>query len=198
MDINEWITCSVKQNASDLHLCSGYPPMWHIDGELQPIQTSACCNAAQLERWGDSWMTAHQRQQLHTEGQADGALTTPDGIRLRAHLFRQHAWLSVALRTIATTAHALETLHAPPILASLITRHAWLILVTGATGSGKSTTLVAMVNALRQQQACHVITLEDPIEFVYSSAPCADRGLIQQREIRTLPVVCPRLARCSA
>lgn len=191
MDINEWITCSVKQNASDLHLCSGYPPMWRIEGELQPLQTKACCNAVQLERWADSWLTAFQRQQLHREGQVDGALTTPDGIRLRAHLFRQHAGLAVALRTIVTTAHALETLHAPPILSSLITRPAGLILVTGATGSGKSTTLVAMVNALRQQQACHVITLEDPIEFVYAPEPSADRGLIQQREIG---VHCPSFA----
>lgn len=191
MDINEWITCSVKQNASDLHLCSGYPPMWRIDGELQPIQTSACCSSALLERWGESWMTALQRHQLHAEGQADGALTTSDGVRLRAHLFRQHAGLSVALRTIATTAHTLEALHAPPMLSSLITRPAGLILVTGATGSGKSTTLVAMVNALRQQQACHVVTLEDPIEFIYSSERDGKRGLIQQREIG---VHCPSFA----
>lgn len=165
--------------------------MWRIDGELQPLQVSVCCSAAQLARWGDLWLTALQRQQLHTEGQVDGVLTTPDGVRLRAHLFRQHAGLSVALRIIATTAHALETLHAPPILSSLITRPAGLILVTGATGSGKSTTLVAMVNALRQQQACHVVTLEDPIEFIYATAPSADRGLIQQREIG---VHCPSFA----
>ncbi len=144
-----------------------------------------------MQRCADSWLTDFQHQQLHREGQVDGALTTPGGIRLRAHLFRQHAGIAVALRTIATTAHALETLHAPPILSSLITRPAGLILVTGATGSGKSTTLVAMVNALRQQQACHLITLEDPIEFVYASEPSADRGLIQQREIG---VHCPSFA----
>lgn len=192
MDINEWITCSVKQNASDLHLCSGYPPMWRIGGALQRIQSeAACCSSEQLTRWSESWMTALQCQQLQTQGQADGALTTPDGIRLRAHLFHQHAGLSIALRTIATTAHSLDSLYAPPILSTLIQRPAGLILVTGATGSGKSTTLVAMVNALRQQQSCHVVTLEDPIEFVYSSEYSGAHGLIQQREIG---VHCPSFA----
>lgn len=179
MDISEWILRSVKQNASDLHLCSGYPPQWRIDGELRVVPDAACCSPAQLDAWCTTWMTAAQRQQLLAEGQADGALTLSGTLRLRAHVFHQRLGLSVALRFMVETPRSLTALHAPPILTTLMTRRAGLMLVTGATGSGKSTTLAAMVSELLAERACHVITLEDPIEMLYGNG----RGLIQQREI---------------
>lgn len=179
MDISEWITRSVKQNASDLHLCSGYPPQWRIDGELCALPDADCCCPAQLDAWCADWMTAAQHQQVQTQGQADGALSLPDGARVRVHAFRQRLGMSVALRFMAQAPRQLAELHAPPILASLMARRAGLVLVTGATGSGKSTTLAAMVSELSAQRACHVITLEDPIELLYPPG----RGLIQQREI---------------
>lgn len=179
MNINEWITASVKQNASDLHLCSGDSPYWRLDGELHTLSEAPSLTPAQLTDWCEGWMTAQQRQQLTAEGQTDGALSLANGRRLRVHVFRQQRGISAALRVLDDQPRSLASLYAPAILSSLMMRPAGLILVTGATGSGKSTTLAALVHALTQQRASHVITLEEPIEILYPPG----RGLIQQREI---------------
>lgn len=125
------------------------------------------------------WLSEAQREELACVGQLDFALSLPDGQRLRANLFRQRMGLSLALRIIATTCPTLESLQLPAIVSALLALQDGLILVTGATGSGKSTTLAALVDTLNRQQARHIITLEDPIEFIHQSR----QSLIQQREI---------------
>lgn len=179
MDVSEWIARSVKQNASDLNLCSGYPPILRIDGELKTQQGWPGVASARLEAWCRAWLTPEQLRQLQAQGQVDGALEAAGGVRLRVNLFRQRRGLSAALRLIPARHRTLADLQAPDVLASLITLASGLILVTGATGSGKSTTLAALVGELNRRYARHVITLEDPIEGVYPPG----RSLIQQREI---------------
>ncbi|WP_409308002.1 type IV pilus twitching motility protein PilT [Pectobacterium sp. B1J-3] len=179
MDIDEWVALSVKHNASDLHLCSGHPPVLRIDGRLQPENTLPRLGTDQLEQWCATWLASTQRQRLQQSGQVDGALTLACGQRLRVNVFRQRHGLSIALRLIPSSHLSLHALRAPTILSHLLECQDGLILVTGATGSGKSTTLAALIAALNEKQARHVITLEDPIEFIHSSQKC----LIQQREI---------------
>ncbi|MBS4430704.1 MULTISPECIES: type IV pilus twitching motility protein PilT [Pectobacterium] len=179
MELDEWMARSVKHNASDLHLCSGHPPVLRMDGRLQPENTLPCLAPEQVAQWCDAWLEPTQKEQLRQAGQVDGALMLPDGQRLRVNVFRQREGLSVALRIIPFVQPSLDELHAPPVLATLLGKPNGLILITGATGSGKSTTLAAMVGSLNDSSDRHVITLEDPIEFIHTSRRC----LIQQREI---------------
>ncbi|WP_192459144.1 type IV pilus twitching motility protein PilT [Musicola keenii] len=179
MDVSEWVCASVKQNASDLHLCSGHPPVMRIDGQLVSAPHQTCVRSASLEDWCRQWLEARHWRALARHGQVDCALTLPDGTRLRLNLFRQRHGLSAALRLIPQTAPDLPMLGAPAVVATLAQRRDGLILVTGATGSGKSTTLAAMVSALNQHDARHILTLEDPIEYLHVSQRC----LIQQREV---------------
>lgn len=179
MEIDQWIALSVKHNASDLHLCSGHFPLLRINGELYPVEGAEKLSATALEQLGLTLLTPTQQQALQQQGQIDLALTRPEGIRLRANFFYQQKGLSVALRPLAQHCPTLETLAAPEIVTQLTLRHHGLILVTGATGSGKSTTLAAMINHLNQHCRRHIITLEDPIELLHHSA----NSLIQQREL---------------
>ncbi|MDV5141704.1 type IV pilus twitching motility protein PilT [Chimaeribacter arupi] len=179
MDINEWVALSVKHNASDLHLCTGHPPIWRQEGSLRREEAGPPLSAAQLAQWCDAWLDAGQRQALAAHGQLDTAFTLPGGPRFRAHLFHQSRGLSAALRPLPVACPTAAALGVPPVLLEWVTAEDGLILVTGATGSGKSTTLAALVGHLNHHHARHIITLEDPIEFLHVS----DRCLIQQREV---------------
>ncbi|QKJ88572.1 type IV pilus twitching motility protein PilT [Paramixta manurensis] len=179
MDIEEILALSVKHNAADLHLCSGHLPQWRRDGVLEAVPGQTVVDGALLESWARRWLTAAQQACFESSGQVDFAFSAAEGARVRASLFEQRAGLSLALRLIASTPMALEALQAPKMIEKLLRERDGLILVTGATGSGKSSTLAAMVAALNQRGARHILTLEDPIEFVHHS----QHSLIQQREI---------------
>ncbi|KEY60704.1 type IV pilus twitching motility protein PilT [Serratia sp. DD3] len=179
MDIDKFVALSVKHNASDLHLCSGHLPMLRIDGELQAVAGEEIISPQQMEAGCKRLLTPSLWQQLQQVGQLDLALTLADGVRLRANFFLQNSGLSVALRRIASHCPNLAELATPEIIPALLQRSDGLILVTGATGSGKSTTLAAMIDFINQHQHRHILTLEDPIEFVHHSRCC----LIQQREL---------------
>lgn len=174
MDIEEIVALSVKHNVSDLHLCAQLPARWRRRGRLEPVPENAPAPATLL----DGWLTNGQREELEKYGQLDFAVTLPSGIRLRANAFRQMQGYSLALRLLASECQKLEALNVPALLPELLKSSDGLILVTGATGSGKSTTLAAMVDYLNHQSDGHILTLEDPIEFVHHSKRC----LIQQRE----------------
>lgn len=181
MDIEDMVALSVKHNASDLHLCSGHSPFWRRCGQLEPIGALPVVTSTMLESHARHWLTDAQQAAFAQAGQLDFALTMTDGTRLRANLFRQRQGLSLALRAIASESPDMAALKLPEITRSLLQLQAGLVLVTGATGSGKSTTLASMITAINQQQARHILTLEDPIEFLHHS----QRSLIQQREIGT-------------
>lgn len=179
MDIDEFVALSVKHNASDLHLCTGHLPMLRIDGELQAVESGEILTQQQMVAWCQTQLSQTMWQQLQQVGQLDLALSLADGTRLRANFFLQNAGVSVALRRIASQCSTLAELTTPEIIPALLQREDGLILVTGATGSGKSTTLAAMIDFINRHQRRHILTLEDPIEFIHRS----QRSLIQQREL---------------
>lgn len=179
MDIDEFVALSVKHNASDLHLCTGHLPMLRIDGELQAVERGEILTQQQMSAWCQTQLAQTMWQQLQQVGQLDLALALADGTRLRANFFLQNAGVSVALRRIASQCPTLAELTTPEIIPALLQREDGLILVTGATGSGKSTTLAAMIDFINRHQRRHILTLEDPIEFIHRS----QRSLIQQREL---------------
>jgi len=179
MDIDEFVALSVKHNASDLHLCTGHLPMLRIDGELQAVESGEILTQQQMAAWCQTQLSQTKWQQLQKVGQLDLALSLAGGTRLRANFFLQNAGVSVALRRIASQCPTLAELTTPEIIPALLQREDGLILVTGATGSGKSTTLAAMIDFINWHQRRHILTLEDPIEFIHRS----QRSLIQQREL---------------
>lgn len=179
MDIDEFVALSVKHNASDLHLCTGHLPMLRIDGELQAVENGETLTDQQMATWCQTQLPPALWQQLQQVGQLDRALSLAGETRLRANFFLQHGGVSVALRRIASQCPTLAELATPEIIPALLQRDDGLILVTGATGSGKSTTLAAMIDFINQHQRRHILTLEDPIEFIHRS----QRSLIQQREL---------------
>lgn len=178
MDLDEVVGLSVKHNAADLHLCSGHLPHWRCQGVLQPIPQQPVLERGWLEAFIPQWLNHTQQAELEAQGHVDFAITLHSGVRLRANLFRQRHGLSLALRLIASRVPEIASLHLPDVVHQLLQLDDGLILITGATGSGKSTTLAALVDCLNREQARHIITLEDPIEFIHHS----QRSLIQQRE----------------
>lgn len=167
-----------KQGASDVHLAVGVPPMLRLYGALFPV------------RYRD--LDAHELQELVREVVSDAqweAFThgndldfsyTPEGLgRFRVHLFRKMGGIGAAFRIIPMHIPQLDTLGLPPVVKQFLTLHHGLVLVTGATGTGKSTTLAAIINELNHTRAYNIITLEDPIEFVHAS----DKALVVQREV---------------
>ena len=179
MNLDEIVALSVKHNAADLHLCSGHLPYWRRQGRLETLPDRSALSPDWMAQFTSVWLDSEQQQQLKREGQLDFALTLAAGQRLRANLFMQRNGLSLALRTIASECPTLTDLRVPEGVQALLKKRDGLILITGATGSGKSTTLAAMVDAINRQQARHILTLEDPIEFIHHS----QQSLIQQREV---------------
>ena len=178
-DFANKVVDSVNHNASDLHLCTGYHPVLRIDGELKTFTHWPRINASWLNGLSQHFLSEAQQRQLQQSGQVDCACTTSAGQRLRANVFQQQQGQSIAFRVISAINPSLDELDVPDIISQIIEQDNGLILVTGATGSGKSTTLSAMISAMNQKQARHIITLEDPIEFLHNSKSC----LIQQREL---------------
>lgn len=175
MNMEEIVALSVKHNVSDLHLCSAWPARWRIRGRME----AAPFDAPDVEELLREWLDDDQRAILLENGQLDFAVSLAENQRLRGSAFAQRQGISLALRLLPSHCPLLEQLGAPPVLPELLKSENGLILVTGATGSGKSTTLAAMVGYLNQHADAHILTLEDPVEYLYASQRC----LIQQREI---------------
>lgn len=175
MELEEIVALSVKHNVSDLHLCNTSAARWRRLGKLEP----APFYTPDIVEWLNDWLSEKQLAHWLANGQVDFALTLAAGLRLRASAFSHARGVSLALRLLPESCPRLEALRAPAALTELLNEESGLILVAGATGSGKSTTLAAMVNHLNQQREGHILTLEDPVEFVHQSERC----LIQQREI---------------
>ena len=179
MELTELIARSVKHNASDLHLCCGEFPRWRRENRI--------CIIPHTEKLTDVWfeifirhhVMAHRQQQLSEQGHCDFAFTSEQGIRIRASMFKQRQGLSLSLRILPTQARTIEQLNLPNAFIRFVKGEDGLLLITGATGSGKSTTLTAVIDHLNQQCHRHILMLEDPIEFCHTSMQC----LIQQREI---------------
>lgn len=175
MDMEEIVALSVKHNVSDLHLCNAWPARWRKRGKVEIAPFSS----PNVEVLLSQWLNDAQRRAWQADGQLDFAVSLPGELRLRASAFHHEQGASLALRLLPTTCPQLDALQTPAALPALLGGENGLILVTGATGSGKSTTLTAMVEYLNQHLDGHILTLEDPIEYRHTSQRC----LIQQREV---------------
>ena len=178
MDITQLLAFAVKNKASDLHLSAGLPPMIRVHGDVRRINIDAL-DHKQVHDMVYDIMNDMQRKQYEETLECDFSFEIQGLARFRVNAFNQQRGAGGVFRTIPSKILTLEQINAPQIFGDLALRPRGLILVTGPTGSGKSTTLAAMVNHLNETEYGHVLTVEDPIEFVHESKKC----LVNQREV---------------
>ncbi|MEY2618504.1 MAG: hypothetical protein RL522_1506 [Pseudomonadota bacterium] len=178
MNISQLLAFSVKNKASDLHLSAGLPPMLRVHGQVCRINVEPLSHEQVGDMLADI-MTEPQRRQLQQTLECDFSIEVAGLSRFRVNAFHQSRGVAAALRTIPARVLTLQELGAPALFAELALRPRGLVLVTGPTGSGKSTTLAAMVHHLNEAVAGHILTIEDPIEFVHEPRKC----LVNQREV---------------
>lgn len=178
LDIRKLLKSVVAYKASDLHLVSRSEPQIRIDGRLTPIKLPVL-DGNTIQDMCYSLLTDKQKKTFEEEHELDFAVKIPDVGRFRANYYRTLGDMAAAFRIIPTVIPTLDQLNAPPVFKELINREKGLILVTGPTGSGKSTTLAAMLNEINETQQKHILTVEDPVEFVHINK----RALFSHREI---------------
>ena len=178
MDITELLAFSVKHNASDLHLSAGQPPIIRVDGDIRRINLPPL-EHRQVHSLVYDIMNDHQRKVFEEDLEVDFSFEIPNLARFRVNAFNQSRGVAAVFRTIPSKVLTLSDLGAPSIFQTIAENPRGLVLVTGPTGSGKSTTLAAMVDYINETHNHHIITIEDPIEFVHHSKSC----LVNQREV---------------
>lgn len=178
MTINELCAEAARLEASDIHIISGYPPIMRIAGKLQPVSKETICTPEMTKDLLLSTCSNEQRELLLLNKELDFSYVVPQG-RFRVNMYFERGTLAGAFRYIPSKIRSIEELGLPSILNEFIKLRQGFILVTGPTGQGKSTTLAAMVERINQTKASHIITIEDPIEYMYSPA----MSIISQREM---------------
>jgi twitching motility protein PilT len=178
MDITQLLAFSVKNKASDLHLSAGLPPMIRVHGDVRRINVDAMTHK-QVHAMVYDIMNDTQRKQYEDTLECDFSFEVQGLARFRVNAFHQNRGAAAVFRTIPSKILSLASLNCPPVFAELALKPRGLVLVTGPTGSGKSTTLAAMLDHLNETHYGHILTLEDPIEFVHESKKC----LVNQREV---------------
>jgi len=178
MDIAELLAFSTKHNASDLHLSAGLPPMIRVDGDVRRINVPPM-EHKDVHGMVYDIMNDKQRKDFEEFLEADFSFAIPGLARFRVNAFNQNRGAAAVFRTIPSKVLTLDELNAPESFRELVDVPRGLILVTGPTGSGKSTTLAAMIDHINDTEYGHILTIEDPIEFVHQSKKC----LINQREV---------------
>jgi len=178
MDVSELLAFTVKNNASDLHVSSGEPPMIRIHGDMTRIKMPPI-EAREVQAMVYDIMNDTQRKTFEEHLELDFSFSLGDIARFRVNAFWQNRGMSAAFRVIPTEVFTLDQLKCPEVFSSIAMEARGLCLVTGPTGSGKSTTLAAMMDYRNQAERGHILTIEDPIEFVHKSKSC----LVSQREL---------------
>lgn len=178
MDIAELLAFSTKHNASDLHLSAGLPPMIRVDGDVRRINVPPM-EHKEVHSMVYDIMNDKQRKDFEEYLESDFSFAIPGLARFRVNAFNQNRGAGAVFRTIPSKVLTLDDLNAPDSFKDLVDVPRGLILVTGPTGSGKSTTLAAMLDYINDNEYGHILTIEDPIEFVHQSKKC----LINQREV---------------
>ncbi len=178
MDITELLAFSVKNKASDLHLSAGLPPIIRVDGEMRKLNIPEL-DHKQVHALIYEIMNDKQRKEYEENLEVDFSFEVKDLSRFRVNAFTQNRGAAAVLRTIPSKVLSLDDIAAPPIFRDLIDQPTGLVLVTGATGSGKSTTLAAMIDHINNTKRDHILTIEDPIEFVHENK----LSVLNQREV---------------
>lgn len=179
MEIDELLRIMVDKEASDLHLKVPSPPVFRIDGVLVPREDMQLLTAKDIESVFEKITTEEQRLAYRKERELDFAYTVPRLARFRVNVLQQRGTMSLAFRLVPFKAPSIDELGLPQICKELIVKPRGLILITGPAGSGKSTTLAAMLNYLNESERRNVITIEEPIEFLFRDKKC----IIQQRDL---------------
>jgi twitching motility protein PilT len=177
-DIDKLFKACIKHGASDLHLKHERPPALRLRGQIQCLKLDPM-TTQEIERLIYDVMSPDQKQYYIDHGACDMAYDLPGSDRFRVNVFRQRGFTSIAARRVVRTIPDFKALHLPESLSKIADVHQGLILLAGITGSGKSTTIAAMLNQINEERACHVVTIEDPIEYMYEDK----KAFINQREI---------------
>lgn len=176
--INELLKMMVEKKASDLHLGVGSPPIFRIDGKLVPLKRAAL-NPENLQEMIDSVLTSEQKEKFPKDKELDFSYSLPGISRFRGNVLLQRGTLGAIFRAVPTMPFTLDELKLPKVIKGFCNKPRGLVLVTGPTGSGKSTTLAAMIDYINENHSLHIVTIEDPIEFLYHNK----KSIIRQREL---------------
>jgi twitching motility protein PilT len=179
MDISALLFASKAVGASDVHLVVSCPPMVRIKGSLKPLEGCSALSAEDINQAFLQLATPEEREHFRNNLELDFAYTLPDVGRIRCNAALQRGSISLALRLLPLKIPTIDEMDLPPILKEIALKPRGLFMVTGPTGSGKSTTLAAMINYLNANSTCHIVTIEDPIEYQHASV----RSAITQREL---------------
>lgn len=178
MDIAELLAFTVQNRASDLHLSAGMPPMIRIDGDIRKVNLPPLSNDEVRALIYDI-MNDRQRRDYEENLEVDFSFELPNIARFRVNAYHQDRGAAAVFRVIPSKVLTLDEIHAPPVFRQIVDHPNGIVLVTGPTGSGKSTTLAAMIDHINERRPVHILTIEDPIEFVHQPK----KALINQREL---------------
>ncbi|MEK7111934.1 MAG: type IV pilus twitching motility protein PilT [Patescibacteria group bacterium] len=179
MTIKELLQLAVEQNASDLHLVAGIPPTLRVDGALSPVASQGVLTPEIVSAILKEVLSSEQLERLTLNKEIDFSLAFSEKARFRVNAYTQRGTLAAAFRKIPLEIPTIDSLGLPKILHSFTALRQGFILVTGPTGHGKSTTLAAMINEINANKAAHIVTIEDPVEFMFKPI----RSIISQREM---------------
>lgn len=179
MEIDDILRLAIKKNASDVHIKVGLPPILRVNGQLKSAASVSPFTQEEIDKFADKLLTKLHRERLTHLQDVDMGYGVPGLGRFRINIFQQRGTLGISIRAIPYQIQSLEELHLPPVVEDIAMEPRGLILVTGTTGSGKSTTLASMIDLINARRNLHIITIEDPIEFLHRDKKC----IIDQREI---------------
>jgi len=179
MDLNEILTIAVKARGSDIHIKSGLPPIVRIDGKLRPIPNAPRMAPDMVAEMAYAIMSERQKKSFDENFETDLAYGVPGLGRFRVSVYSQRGSVAMVFRAIPFGIPSIDSLNLPPVLKKLAMEERGLILVTGTTGSGKSTTLASMIDFINDNRTCNIITVEDPVEYLHKDK----KSIISQREV---------------
>ncbi|HEY7723706.1 MAG TPA: type IV pilus twitching motility protein PilT [Anaeromyxobacteraceae bacterium] len=179
MELNEILQVALRASASDIHLKAGLPPMFRVDGALVPLKDARRLPPEEVARMAFGIMNDFQKEKFKQTNEVDLAYGVPGLGRFRVNIFQQRGTIGGVFRVIPFKIQSIEQLLLPKIIEKIAGEQRGLVLVTGTTGSGKSTTLAAMIDHINANETCHIMTIEDPIEFLIRDK----RSIVNQREV---------------
>lgn len=179
LKLKNFLKISLEQGASDLHISVGHPPILRVAGKLIPLAREKEFLPEETKGLAFSMMNEEQQRKFVISKEIDFSYNLEDKARFRVNVFLERGYVAAALRLIPNTIPTIEELNLPPILHEFIRPSQGFVLVTGSSSQGKSTTLAAMINEINHTKAAHIITIEDPIEYLFTD----DRSIIDQREL---------------